>query len=197
MDNELYHYGVKGQKWGVRRFQDKSGRLTPAGKKRARAQEELDKAQKKAYRKDAKDRMWIEADAQSNATYSNLYSKKIKSIDKKIQKQSSKKNVNTDKVERLKFTNEYNKAYKDHYSNETAKSIKELETHVSKMQKKYGTAKVRDINTRTMKSGETYVKSVVPNLGTLEQKLLPSLEYDSNGNRQTVYVPARVKYYAY
>ena len=35
MDNSyLQHYGIKGQKWGVRRFQDKSGRLTSAGKKR-------------------------------------------------------------------------------------------------------------------------------------------------------------------
>lgn len=31
---ELYHYGIKGQKWGVRRYQYTDGSLTPAGKKR-------------------------------------------------------------------------------------------------------------------------------------------------------------------
>ena len=32
--NELYHHGIKGQKWGVRRFQNKDGSLTNAGRKR-------------------------------------------------------------------------------------------------------------------------------------------------------------------
>ena len=34
VDGELYHFGIKGQKWGVRRFQKKDGSLTPAGKER-------------------------------------------------------------------------------------------------------------------------------------------------------------------
>ena len=34
MDNELYHYGMKGMRWGIRRYQNKDGSLTPAGKKR-------------------------------------------------------------------------------------------------------------------------------------------------------------------
>lgn len=34
MYDELYHHGIKGQKWGVRRFQNEDGSLTSAGKKR-------------------------------------------------------------------------------------------------------------------------------------------------------------------
>lgn len=32
--NELSHHGIKGQRWGIRRFQTLSGSLTPLGKKR-------------------------------------------------------------------------------------------------------------------------------------------------------------------
>lgn len=34
--DELCHHGIKGQRWGIRRFQNKDGSLTNAGKKRRR-----------------------------------------------------------------------------------------------------------------------------------------------------------------
>ena len=34
MENELTHWGIPGMRWGVRRYQNKDGTLTPAGKKR-------------------------------------------------------------------------------------------------------------------------------------------------------------------
>lgn len=33
-NSELYHHGIKGQKWGRRRYQNPDGSLTPEGKKR-------------------------------------------------------------------------------------------------------------------------------------------------------------------
>ena len=35
--DSLTHYGIFGQKWGIRRFQNKDGTRTPAGKARERA----------------------------------------------------------------------------------------------------------------------------------------------------------------
>ena len=38
-ENELYHWGVKGMRWGVRRYQNEDGTLTAAGKKRVTKRE--------------------------------------------------------------------------------------------------------------------------------------------------------------
>lgn len=45
--SELYHHGILNQKWGIRRFQNKDGTLTEAGKKRYGHENETTEEKKK------------------------------------------------------------------------------------------------------------------------------------------------------
>lgn len=48
----LFHHGVKGQRWGIRRYQNEDGSLTPEGKKRkAQLYSDIDKRYEKETRK--------------------------------------------------------------------------------------------------------------------------------------------------
>lgn len=68
-DGELYHWGVKGMKWGVRRYQNKNGTLTSAGKKRR-------KSQQKKLTADEKERAARKADLKNRRTMSDADLKK-------------------------------------------------------------------------------------------------------------------------
>lgn len=62
---ELYHYGIPGQKWGVRRFQNPDGTLTEKGKKRY---EKLNKR----INKNNSSKKWMESNA---ALVESMYDK--------------------------------------------------------------------------------------------------------------------------
>lgn len=47
MDDVLIHYGILGMKWGVRRYQNKDGSLTSAGKKRYSNNDDIKEAPQK------------------------------------------------------------------------------------------------------------------------------------------------------
>ena len=64
MVNELYHYGIKGMRWGVRRYQNADGSLTPAGRKRV----------SKEYKKTA-DKITKTLNRNSNDMYVKSYNK--------------------------------------------------------------------------------------------------------------------------
>ena len=46
-DNTLVHWGVKGQRWGVRRFQNTDGSLTNRGKRKSAIDQSADKVSKR------------------------------------------------------------------------------------------------------------------------------------------------------
>lgn len=54
MDSELYHSGVKGMKWGIRRYQNADGTLTEEGRARygANSYQEMSPSQRANFNKD-------------------------------------------------------------------------------------------------------------------------------------------------
>lgn len=78
-DEELMHYGIKGMKWGVRRYQNEDGSLTSAGKKR---QDKRDQRAAKYY--DRANERQREIDSLNDS---------LKSTDKRFQKRKLEKEV--------------------------------------------------------------------------------------------------------
>lgn len=68
MEYELYHHGIKGQRWGIRRYQNKDGSLTAYGKKRLRQLERDDIAKAKQDKKRLKQ---LEKEETAKAKQSN------------------------------------------------------------------------------------------------------------------------------
>ena len=83
MEYELYHHGTKGMKWGVRRYQNKDGTLTPAGKKRYDRDISENNAKKKENRIiiDGPDaRRWVREDISRSKNAVDTTSKTVKDM---------------------------------------------------------------------------------------------------------------------
>lgn len=65
---ELQHHGIKGQKWGVRRFQNKDGSLTPAGKERYTDDSDNNKKQIQNEKQDTKNTIFTKRNIAIGAT---------------------------------------------------------------------------------------------------------------------------------
>lgn len=95
--DELYHHGVKGMKWGQRRYQDEKGRLTAEGRRRQKidAAKQDYKNARRAYNKAVltDPREWFGVDPNSNYKKrdSKLERLENKALDKKAALAKAKK----------------------------------------------------------------------------------------------------------
>ena len=124
-NNELQHWGIKGMKWGVRRYQNSDGTLTAAGKKRynkelAKLREEkkvLENKRKTQAKMDKLDAMRKEIDDMKSGKKPAAESEKESSGKKSIKDMSDSELASA--TARLQAE----KAYKDAYSAMNPKTI--------------------------------------------------------------------------
>lgn len=83
MDPYIYHHGIKGQKWGVRRYQEENGTLTSSD--RRRYADAIEKSEKKEDGKPSSSNSKKKS-IQSKKKVSSANSKKSKSNLKKVKK---------------------------------------------------------------------------------------------------------------
>ena len=104
-DGELYHWGIKGMKWGVRRYQNADGSLTAAGRKRYIGSDgKLTKAGQKYYAKEAErlknERKTLNAQKRTEVKLSKL--EEMRSENNALKKQSDTTVVDANKKKSVK-----------------------------------------------------------------------------------------------
>lgn len=114
--NELYHWGVKGMKWGVRRYQNKDGTLTAAGKKRMyREQFDMESKEKKEQRKYTADaNRWVKEDMERSkrlADSSKQLTNDLKNANEKSIKNAKRKQMDLSQMSDKELRDQINRAF--------------------------------------------------------------------------------------
>lgn len=133
-NDELYHHGILGMKWGVRRYQNEDGSLTPKGKARYMQVESSDRLKKSDTRKAKKT---LKKHVMQDTGYSQTYGNRARKQKKKAQKYE-------------KGSAKYNKLMKK--SNENMKKAETYAENAAKALKR-----IRDIDSGKLKAGRDFI----------------------------------------
>lgn len=114
--NELQHWGIKGMKWGVRRYQNKDGSLTPEGKQRMyREQFDMESKDKKEQRKyTAEPNRWVKDDMErtkSVAEAGNRLSGDLKRANDRAIKNAKRKDLDLSNMSDKELRDQINRAF--------------------------------------------------------------------------------------
>lgn len=142
MENSmLLHYGSKGMKWGVRRYQNKDGTLTAAGKKRYDRDKRENAAKKKENRIDLSNpdpQRWVKEDLERTKRAVDSSSDLVKEVKKLEQSTTSKPTPKRmdlskmsdkemrDKINRELLERQYNQLFADTSQSQVSKGRQTL-----------------------------------------------------------------------
>lgn len=140
MEYELYHHGTKGMKWGIRRYQNKDGSLTPAGRKRYASEAAKLKDREKV----------IKTKERTNAKIAKLESKKAELDAREKALTSSKVSAKTTSNSKPADDTPKQKSVKD-------MSDDELRTVVNRMQLEQ---QYRNLNPQKVSAGRKFAEGI-------------------------------------
>lgn len=194
-DGELYHVGVKGMKWGIRRYQNKDGSLTAAGKKRYNAEMDKIKAETKKLRNQERTEKKLSKLESARQNLENM---------KKAQSKKKSEEAETDdqKKERILksptpkdvYENRHlfsNKEIQDlslRLNNEnTIKNLVPKDVDAGKAKVDKALSKIGELTTTANNLIKTYntVANIINAVTPLDKTMLPKIDTNiTSGNRQ-------------
>jgi hypothetical protein len=134
-DYDLSHYGIKGQKWGIRRFQNEDGTLTAEGRKRAR----------KEYRDDNSKAFQLGAATTVYQKSTEFPSKRIDKLLSKMDKEIESHEGETKRYKRLEQKLKTEIEVANYLNSKSSMYQSKTKAHYDKLVGKYGKEAVSDI----------------------------------------------------